>query len=154
REFSALVIGDGPDRDALVRTAGEAGLEACVTWAGQLADVPARLLESRVFLLTSRWEGVSIAMLEAMACGCVPVVSDVGDLRDVVADGENGYVLSGDDIDGYVARLEALLSDRSHWERLSSNARATARRTAGKDVVAARWSETIGRARDEFFTPR
>jgi glycosyltransferase involved in cell wall biosynthesis len=151
REFRALVIGDGPDRGELTQASREAGLEQCVTWAGQLADVPAHLLESRVFLLTSRWEGVSIAMLEAMACGCVPVVSDVGDLRDVVADGENGYVLPGDDIDGYVARLEALLSDRDHWERLSSSARATARQTAGKDVVARRWSETIEGVRDAFF---
>src|SRR5690606_42021758 len=84
RESSALVIGDGPDRDALVRTAGEAGLEPFVTWAGQLADVPAHRLEARVFLLTSRWEGVSIAMLEAMACGAVPVGSAAGALRDAV----------------------------------------------------------------------
>jgi len=152
REFSALVIGDGPDRDALVRTAGEAGLEPFVTWAGQLADVPAHLLEARVFLLTSRWEGVSIAMLEAMACGAVPVVSDVGDLRDVVTDGETGWVLDGDDIDGYVSRLLPLLEDRGTWERLSAGARERARRLASKPLVAERWSETIAAVRDAFFT--
>ena len=150
-EFRVLIVGDGPDREALMERASAAGLDGFLTWAGQLSDIPPCLLQARVFVLTSRWEGVSIAMLEAMACGCVPVVSDVGDLRDIVTDGETGYILPEDDIQGYAARIASLLSDSGTWRKLSSRAREVARQRCSKPVVAARWLGTLNEARDGFF---
>jgi glycosyltransferase involved in cell wall biosynthesis len=99
---------------------------------------------SRVFILTSRWEGLSIAMLEAMAAGAVPVVANVGDLADVIEDGGNGYLVAQDDIDGYADRCLRLLADEPAWGRCSAKAVSAALAHSGVDVVASQWRRHLG----------
>jgi glycosyltransferase involved in cell wall biosynthesis len=138
-DVSALIVGEGPDRQVLEVQASNLGLSQNVRFLGKRSDVNSLLGTAKVFILTSRWEGLSIAMMEAMATGTVPVVADVGDLKDFVKSGENGYVISQDDISGYVSSVESLLASPRLWNQMSMKARETAAGRSSRESIASRW---------------
>src|SRR6185295_3759408 len=114
-----------------------------IRFMGQRADVDELLAASRLFVLTSRWEGLSIAMLEAMAAGAVPVVADVGDLRDAIQQGQNGFIVEPDDISGYAAAAIRLLTDEQTWNDCSRRATQSALATSGTDAIAQQWQRHL-----------
>jgi glycosyltransferase involved in cell wall biosynthesis len=139
----AVLVGDGPDAESLKALARRSGIEANVEFLGKRADVDDLLAVSRVFVLTSRWEGVSIAMLEAMAAGAVPVVANVGDLADLVQDERTGFVVAPDDIAAYARGATRLLADEDLWRRCSRRAAAAALQNSGVDAVAEHWGRHL-----------
>ena len=77
-EAQLLLVGDGPDRRALERLAdGLAG----VAFAGARTDVPTWLAAADVVVVPSRWEGMALVPLEAMACARSVVATDVNGVR-------------------------------------------------------------------------
>jgi glycosyltransferase involved in cell wall biosynthesis len=84
-----------------------------------------QLSKSDVFLLPSYYEGLPVALLEAMAAGCVAVVSKVGSIGSVVTDGENGFLVEPRNAPQIVEKLKFLLSGETDWETLRKNARET-----------------------------
>jgi glycosyltransferase involved in cell wall biosynthesis len=90
--FRLEIAGDGPCGTELRRTAADLGLGGCVTFHGQVRDVPALLARAGLFVLSSLTEGVSLTLLEAMACGLAVVATRVGGNPEVVADGETGLL--------------------------------------------------------------
>ena len=137
------VIGDGPDAPMLHEQVAALGLTDNVSFLGQRADVDQLLAATRVFILTSRSEGLSIAMLEAMAAGAVPVVADVGDLRDAIGHGENGFLVDQDDIAGYATAAIRLLTDESEWCACSRHAAHSALLKSGIDAIAQQWERHL-----------
>ena len=113
--FKLEIIGDGPDRSELERQLEAAGISEHVEFTGWLSpeQVRAKLRMLDVFLLLSDYEGLPVALLEAMAHGVVPVVTRIesGNTQ-LVRDGENGFVLPVGDTASFAARLESLASDR------------------------------------------
>jgi glycosyltransferase involved in cell wall biosynthesis len=87
------LIGDGPDRKAYEQMASK--IETPVQFHGFLPKpkVHQLLSESHVLLLPSKSEGFPKVVGEAMAYGCLPIVSKVSCLEDYITDGENGYLL-------------------------------------------------------------
>lgn len=84
------------------------------------------LAGSDIFLLPSRYgEGLPMAMLEAMAAGCVAVAADVASVRAVIKDGENGLMVEPYNQAQVVEKLKFLLSENADFESLRRNARAT-----------------------------
>jgi glycosyltransferase involved in cell wall biosynthesis len=132
-------VGDGPDAPALKAQARALGIASNVEFLGKRSDVDQLLARSRVFLLTSRWEGLSIAMLEAMAAGAVPVVADVGDLADLVENGSTGFVVAPHDIAGYARGCLRALSSEAAWTALSRQAASSSLARSGIDAIARRW---------------
>jgi len=140
----AAVLGDGPLEDTLHRLAERLQLDGAIDWLGQRDD-PERVLGlSRVFLLTSRSEGLSIAMAEAMALGTVPVVADVGALSELVRDGVSGFLIEPNRIDRYVQAVLELLKEPARWDSCSHAARRTARERVGLELVSDRWRAALG----------
>ena len=86
------------------------------------------LCSADIFLMPSRYEGLSMAMLEAMAAGCVPIVSNRGAIPSVIEDGRNGFMIDPGDITQVVGRIKYLLSEgETGWEEYRRNARETVR---------------------------
>jgi glycosyltransferase involved in cell wall biosynthesis len=139
----AVLIGDGPDVEILRSLVRELGIESMVEFLGKRADVNDLLAITRVFVLTSRWEGLSIAMLEAMAAGAVPVVANVGDLADLIEDDVNGFLVAQDDIAGYSREAVRLLSSEDRWRRYSKRAVESALANSGSDAIAKRWDRHL-----------
>ena len=95
-----LIVGDGPERKRLVELAGELGVSKSTTFAGYQSKRRALLRIMDVFALTSRLEGLPLAILEAWAAG-VPVVSTaVGGVPDLVKNRENGLLIPSGDEEG------------------------------------------------------
>jgi L-malate glycosyltransferase len=138
----AVIVGDGPLRPALERLSNELGLADRVTFAGQRQDVGALLRQSRVFVLTSDSEGLSLSLMEAMTCGLPAVVTDVGDLADLVQQGVNGYLVPPRASAMIADAIVELLADPALLNRYSAAARAAARRHKLTNVTR-RWDEIL-----------
>jgi len=144
----AVMVGDGPLMDAAREKANQMGIPDCIEFLGKRKDPETILATSKVFVLTSQSEGLSIAMAEAMAQGAVPVVADVGELGDLVKDGSTGFLIEPDNIEQYKERIVSLLSDRELWLRCSVDAADTAARHCGVQVVAGQWRRHLWKVID------
>jgi len=92
-----LLVGDGPEKNALEIQARALGVGDDVTFAGYQEDVGKFYGAMDLFVLPSRSEGLSVALLEAMAAGVPAAVTDVGENKDVIGDGEAGVLLPDDE---------------------------------------------------------
>lgn len=91
--FRLEVAGDGPCRAELMQLATQLGLEGTVRFLGQVRDIPGLLARASLFVLSSLSEGVSLTLLEAMACGLPIVATRVGGNPEVVVDGITGLLV-------------------------------------------------------------
>lgn len=133
----AAVVGDGPLRNEVEALAAKLGVGEAVDFLGARGDVATIYKRARVFSLCSRHEGLSVAMIEAMASGLPCVMTDVGDLSDLLQEGRNGHLLPVGDISGLAARVEELLADENRYGKAS----AAAREDAASYASTARVSE-------------
>jgi glycosyltransferase involved in cell wall biosynthesis len=141
----AVVVGDGPLRADLEAEAAALGISEAVTFAGKQADVQAWLSRSRIFMLTSASEGLALSLMEAMTCGLPAVVTRVGDLGDLIADGQNGYLVSPPTAEALGTAVLGLLEDPHRLATFSSAARDSARRFT-MEATTERWNAILGRA--------
>ncbi len=110
-DLHLLLIGDGELRTALEERTRVLGLAERVHFLGTRRDVPELLAASDGFVLPSLWEGLSVALVEAMA-GALPVVATrVSGTNQVMVDGETGWLVPPADPAALAAAIEALLAD-------------------------------------------
>lgn len=126
--FSCLFIGDGELREPLKARVRELGLDDVVVFTGLRRDVPRLLVALDLFVMPSRWEGLPMALLEAMACGKPAVVTAVGGIPSVIDDGRNGVLLPPEQPAAMTDALQRLLADAELRARLGSAARECALR--------------------------
>jgi glycosyltransferase involved in cell wall biosynthesis len=93
RRFLYRIAGEGSERQRLVELVNKLGLERDVEFAGFVSDVPRFLASIDIFLMPSLFEGLGVAVLEAMAAARPVVASRVGGLTDSVIDGETGLLV-------------------------------------------------------------
>ena len=132
----AVIVGDGPLRGELEALAEARGIRSSVTFAGRRDDVAAWLRRSRVFVLTSASEGVALSLMEAMMCGLPAVVPDVGDLRDVVDDGINGFVVSTPSERAFADAIVKVLHDPERYRRFRDAALAQSTSYTPQQIAA------------------
>jgi glycosyltransferase involved in cell wall biosynthesis len=124
-EARATLAGQGVERARLERLAADLGLGSSVTFAGQISDPRPIVAASHVVALTSEHEGFPNALLEAMAQGRPVVSTRVGGVPELVRDGEDGFLTSGDPAE-IAARIRSLLLDPALRDRMGSSARERA----------------------------
>ena len=97
-----------------------------VTLLGYKNNVEDYLNRAKLLFMPSRCEGLSTAMLEAMACGCVPIVSDVGNMTDAAKHEINSLVVKDfQDLDSFIKFAKDVLTQNGKWEKISDSARDT-----------------------------
>jgi len=145
-DLHVLLVGDGPLRGAL--TAMIAGLQgrARVHLAGNRGDVSDLLAASDLFVLPSLWEGLPMALLEAMASGLPAVVTRVSGTAEVVVDGESGLLVPAGDIERLRAAIGMVLGDPDRARRMGRAARERVERSYSARAQAVRHSELYRRA--------
>jgi glycosyltransferase involved in cell wall biosynthesis len=141
---TAAVVGDGPLRAELETLARTLGIEKNVQFAGHRRNISEWLGKSKLFLLTSRSEGLSLALMEAMMCGLPAVVSNVGDLGDLVEDGVNGFLINKQVPEPFAERILELLTDEEKWKTFSRAARQTALKNE-TSTVSRHWDEILSK---------
>jgi glycosyltransferase involved in cell wall biosynthesis len=120
---SAVVAGDGPERGALERRAHDRGIEDRFTLLPWTAETGPFLRALDLFLLPSRYEGLPLALLEAMAAGTPVVAADVGAVNEAVVAGTSGLLVPPDDAPALAAAVRQLLDDEAARKRLAAGAR-------------------------------
>jgi glycosyltransferase involved in cell wall biosynthesis len=140
-DFELHVIGEGAARAALEAGLGRRGVAGRVKFWGWLdsSEVKRRLKELDVFLLMSDYEGLSVALLEALGHALAPVVTGIrSGTGEVVEDGRSGFVVPVGDIEAFGERLERLALDRPLLASLRAAAWEASR------------PYTVGRMADEY----
>lgn len=134
-QIKAVLLGRGGMRDAIEKRISRLPENIEVRVAGYIQDTRSYYVRSKVFVLPSSSEGLSTAMLEAMSCGCVPVVSDVGCTADAIVGGENGFLVGDFNDTGAFARHASFLL--ANPELLEEMAKAGRQRVVERYSVAA-----------------
>jgi len=119
----ALIVGGGRRLSEMQQLAGTLGLSEKVHFLGDRRDVPDLLAAMDVFVLPSHSEGVSLALLEAMAAGLPVIVSRVGGLPEVVRHEENGLLIPVGDAPALAQSLTRVLENPAWAQSLGDNAR-------------------------------
>ncbi len=131
-----ILVGDGPLRSKLEAQCRSLGLADDVIFAGAVDNVEEYLQASDVFVLPSLGEGLSNALLEAMATGLAVITTDTQGNRDVIVHEQNGLLFPPEDRSRLVEQLIAVLTDDVKAERLGQAALATVRDGFSLEAVA------------------
>lgn len=109
--FELIMVGDGPRLESIRAEAAGLPISNKVQFLGDRDDVEQLLRAADIFVLSSRWEGFPITILEAMRAGLPVIASDVGGCREAVADGATGFMFAAGDMEGLTQRLDRLISE-------------------------------------------
>jgi glycosyltransferase involved in cell wall biosynthesis len=110
-----IIAGEGSQRDYLKELAESLGVAQSIRFVGSIPhdNLPVYLASSDIYVSTSLSDcGISISTLEAMACGLVPVVTDVADNKKWIKDGENGFVVPVKDPKSVADKIIYLLENK------------------------------------------
>jgi glycosyltransferase involved in cell wall biosynthesis len=121
---SFAIAGDGPDRAALEQRAVALGVSDRVRFLGHRQDVPSLLAAADLFVLPSLYEGLPLAVLEAMAAGVPVIATAIGGTDEVVRDGETGMLVPPANPAALAAAIARALAGRESASRLALAARS------------------------------
>lgn len=120
-----LLAGSGPEEGRVRAAVQDLGLQDQVVFCGHRPDPEALLALADVSVLTSGHEGLARVVVQSITAGCPVVVNDLPGVDEIVADGVNGHILPGDDMDGVAVRMGLLMRDDKALGQLRAGARAT-----------------------------
>ena len=107
-----------------------------------------KIQEHHVFTLMSDYEGMPIALMEAMACGVVPIcLNEESGINEIIQHGVNGFIVKNRGED-YQDKLQLLVNDRSLWETMSKNAIATIQQKYSSKITHKKWFELLNQFKD------
>jgi len=119
--------------------AARLGLQQQVRFLGSVADLPQRLAATRLFVLSTHWEGMPLALVEAMAAGCACVATDVLGAREVIEHERTGLLVPHADAQALADALQALLRDAPRAAQLGQAARRQAFDGYGRQLMWQRY---------------
>lgn len=124
-EYELKIYGGGPDEENIKQWISELGLTSCVKLMGVTSQPLQVFCQGGIFLITSDYEGISNALLEAMACGLPVVATDhsPGGARLLIQDKENGLLVPVRDAEAISAALSLYASDMRLCEKSGNNAK-------------------------------
>ena len=138
------VVGAGPLAGELAAFAGALGVAASVEWLAPTQGIEVLYREAAVFVLSSRYEGMPLALLEAQALGVPAVAFDCPTgPSEIVAD-DTGIVVPAGDCTALAAAIVALLGDPERRARMGRAAIARSRSLFGRERQVASWAGLIG----------
>ena len=134
--------GDSDDIEALKELANSLGVRHWTVEGRQNPEPYYR--RASVFCMTSAFEGFGLVLVEAASFGCVPVAFDsFAAVRDIIDDGENGFVVPAFDLDAYAETLARLMRDDALRERLARAALAQIPAKFSPEKIGALWKAIL-----------
>jgi glycosyltransferase involved in cell wall biosynthesis len=140
-EATLAVVGEGPLRQDLERRIAALRLESHAHLAGLAGNMPEVYREFDLFVLSSRLEGTSVSILEAMASGVCVVATAVGGNPDLLGHGRFGVLVAPDDPSALAAAMADLLRDPTRRRMLAAAAREHVNRSYGEESMLQRYQE-------------
>jgi colanic acid/amylovoran biosynthesis glycosyltransferase len=141
----AVIFGDGPDRSNVDQILASEGVGVAVRLGGSLPNsaVQQELLLCDAIVLLSDYEGLPIALLEGMACGCVPVCMAMrSGIPELIQHKVSGLIVN-DREDSFLAAMKSLAADPMLRQRLAINARQTVVEQYSQEQSADLWADHL-----------
>ncbi len=148
-----LIVGEGPEYDALAGRAQALGISEKVVFSGQQTDLPVILAGIDVYAVPSLYEGMGRAMTEAMASGKSVVANAVGGIPELVIDGVTGYLVPAGRPEFMAEKITYLLSHPDEARVMGENARKAVGREFHPDTMVRMVAECYERLLREVRVP-
>lgn len=136
-----VLYGSGKDLDKVLDILNTDGKGLPVHYGGNLetTEVQSHLLQNHIFVLLSDYEGLPISLMEAMACGLVPVCSNIrGGMTELITPNETGFLVD-DRNDDFLNTIKKIRSDYDLWRKISAKARKKIIENYSDDICNSQW---------------
>ncbi len=132
-----LIAGDGPERGKLEKEAMDLNVGKSVQFLGSVPHeaMPDLLTKADIYVSTSLYDGTSVSLLEAMAVGVFPIVTDITSNREWIRDGENGFLVPVDDEQYLANKIIDAIRDKAILEKARKENQTIAEEKAFLPVV-------------------
>lgn len=144
-EFKFAIVGYGSERQKYEARVRELGLTDNVYFMGYQRDVRQWLYKSRIFVMASDCEGLPCAMMEAMSCGMICMTSIVGNIGDLIIEGETGFGFAPRDKQRMVELMIWLYHREADLKSVRERARELIMREHSFQIAQALWTDVINR---------
>ena len=147
KEFPDLlfvIVGDGPDRDALEQLAKELQIEKSVCFMGSHSDMASVYASLDIFVLASIAEGMPMAALEAMASGLPVVATNVGAMSKLIISAKTGMLVQPTNVDELAEALVRLLRDPELRKRVARNGKQRVHERFSSGIMAQNYEKIYG----------
>ncbi|MDD6994914.1 MAG: glycosyltransferase family 4 protein [Candidatus Borkfalkiaceae bacterium] len=140
-----LIYGDGPLKDKLKNYLSDLKLNDRIFLMGRTENVITSIKDARIFVLSSNYEGMPNALMEAMALGipCISTDCPCGGPRMIINNKENGLLVNCNNVDDLSSALKLLLADENLSKTIGKNAREAATRMFASDKIDLQWKNYI-----------
>lgn len=137
RRFSVEIIGDGPLKEYLRGISVDLQAEGILTFTDWLdkQNLLIKYKKAHIFILPSLYEGMSNSLLEAMACGCMVIATNISGNNEVIREGDNGFLFAPGDIRGLSNILVRVLNSDIKTIELMGNRSRIIAQTYDWDIV-------------------
>jgi glycosyltransferase involved in cell wall biosynthesis len=136
-----LIAGVGPDEAVIKSVAADLGLNERVRFLGRQKDVAALLKSAEAFLMPSLFEGMPLALVEAMFAGLPAIVSDIPVMREAIENRRNGLMVDSHDQTGLTDAMIEIADDAELRKKLGEAAFETANRKFHISKIASDWDK-------------
>jgi glycosyltransferase involved in cell wall biosynthesis len=146
-DFKLHIVGDGSQRQSLEQLSNVLGLGHFVIFHGRLKqfDLAELLKKSRIYISAPNTEGYSSSLMEAMACGCIPIVTDLPSNRENIIHGVNGFLFENGNVGDLHRCLHDVLKSQINWNAVSEENRQKAEKYFDSTNNMAKFWETYTR---------
>jgi glycosyltransferase involved in cell wall biosynthesis len=152
-EYRLVIYGEGDERNALENLVAKLGLNEVVLLPGIERDIFTKLQETEIFVLSSDFEGMPNALLEAMAMGLPCITTDYSRGRGtVITDGENGLIVPIRDSEALVEAMLSLITSDALAERIARAAVAI-RTELDASTICERWLDELIATEKMYYEP-
>ena len=143
-EYKLHIYGDGPDYKLLKAYINKLGLDSSVTLFGCVKCVQQKLKDDGVFVLTSDYEGVPNALLEAMAIGmpCISTKCSPGGAEMLIQNNKNGYLIECGNINDIADCISSFIDNKELAQALGKEARISIRKF-DPQIIINNWIEIL-----------
>lgn len=145
-DYSLTIAGSGPDKDELVNRLSNLNLNIdYIDWV-DADNVKNLMSEHHIFIMPSMYEGFGLTLVEAMICGCVPIVTNIKGVTDyVVEDGYSGFLFKKMDSKNACEIIESLNNDRKLLNKISAQAKTRSLQLFDTESVCSEYNNVFSR---------
>lgn len=141
-DYSLEFYGDGELKNQLQKRICESGLADKIVLHGNVSNVPQHIASAEIFVLSSDIEGMPNALMEAMALGIPCIATDVSGVRDIITDGENGFIVPVGDKEAMADRIKKLIESKELRSKFSENTICVFSKF-DKEMIFKQWLELV-----------
>ncbi|MCC9602625.1 glycosyltransferase [Stieleria sp. JC731] len=148
-----VIVGDGPERESIETEANDLGIRDRIHLLGTRHDTPQLVAALDVFTLCSLNEASPVSILEALACEVPVAATDVGSVSESIIPDQTGLLFESEDVEGMVASVDRLISNRTESQAMGRAGRQLVLRTGSLQSMVGGYQDLITSLYDRVSQP-